>query len=159
MLLSHLQCLPIFGEKIAFFSKTRVMIKFLQKLYRSSCKKAKFFGENIFKFLTSVPGAEVVDVETATEEPEPELTRGKKRKRTESEGSGSDWEDVFHSRCPFYFPTFFCLIFGKRSIYPKNNQYKFIRVSWTIIVLELRYFKAIKDHYYKLRFGLIMFCP
>ena len=44
------------------------------------------------------PGAEVVDVENATEETKPEV-KGKKRKRTESEEdeSDDDWENVLHS--------------------------------------------------------------
>lgn len=45
-------------------------------------------------FLT---GAEVVDVENATEEVKPEV-KGRKRKRNDSEGSESDeWSDVVHS--------------------------------------------------------------
>jgi hypothetical protein len=44
--------LPIFCEKMAFFSKTNVMIKFFQKLAVVWAKNAnifaKFFCENIF---------------------------------------------------------------------------------------------------------------
>jgi hypothetical protein len=50
-----------FCEKMAFFSKTNVMIKFLQKIAVVWAKNAnilaKFLGENIFKILTSVPKA------------------------------------------------------------------------------------------------------
>jgi hypothetical protein len=52
--------LPIFGEKMAFFSKTNVMITNFAKTSSSLSKKrhlfAKFFGENILKIITSVPG-------------------------------------------------------------------------------------------------------
>jgi hypothetical protein len=52
--------LPIYGEKNGVFSKTNVMIKVLQKSSSSLRKNinifAKFFGENIFKIITSVPG-------------------------------------------------------------------------------------------------------
>jgi hypothetical protein len=46
---------------MAFFSKTDVMIKFFAKTSSSLSKKntnifAKFFGENNFKIITSVPG-------------------------------------------------------------------------------------------------------
>jgi hypothetical protein len=51
---------PIFGEKIGVFSKTNVMINFFQNLALSRVKNAnffaKFFGENILKIITSVPG-------------------------------------------------------------------------------------------------------
>jgi hypothetical protein len=47
------------AKQLAFFSKTNVMIKFLQKLAVVWAKianiLAKFFGENIFKIITSVP--------------------------------------------------------------------------------------------------------
>jgi hypothetical protein len=50
----------IFGEKMAFFSKTNVMIKILQNLAFLWVKNAnffnEFFGENISKIITSVPG-------------------------------------------------------------------------------------------------------
>jgi hypothetical protein len=46
-------------ELALFFTKTNVMIKFLQKLAVARAKNAnifaKFFGENIFKIVTSVP--------------------------------------------------------------------------------------------------------
>jgi hypothetical protein len=46
-------------KKLAFFSKTNVMINFFQKLALFRVKNAKlfvkFFGENIFKIITSVP--------------------------------------------------------------------------------------------------------
>jgi hypothetical protein len=50
-----------FSAKIlAFFSKTNAMIKFLQKVAAVWTKNAnifcKFFGENISKITTSVPG-------------------------------------------------------------------------------------------------------
>jgi hypothetical protein len=52
--------LTIFGEKIGVFSKANVMIKFLHNLALFPVKNAKFvaefFGENIFKIITSVPG-------------------------------------------------------------------------------------------------------
>jgi hypothetical protein len=48
-------------KKLAFFSKTNVMIKFLQKVAAIWAKNAnifaKFYGENIFKITTSVPEA------------------------------------------------------------------------------------------------------
>jgi hypothetical protein len=48
------------AKKLAFFSKTNVMIKFSQKLAVARAKNAnifaKFFGENIFKIKTSIPG-------------------------------------------------------------------------------------------------------
>jgi hypothetical protein len=51
--------LPIFCEKMAFVSKTNVMIIFFSKTSSSLSKNAnifaKFFGENIFKIITSVP--------------------------------------------------------------------------------------------------------
>lgn len=56
----------------------------------------KKFGENVAKDF--VPGAEVVDLETATAETIPELKGGRKRKRNNTEGSSDDdWEDVVHS--------------------------------------------------------------
>jgi hypothetical protein len=52
--------LPIFGEKIGFFSKTNVMIKIFAKTGSILSKKGQFYchknGENIFKIPTSVPG-------------------------------------------------------------------------------------------------------
>jgi hypothetical protein len=46
---------------MAFFSKTNVVIKFLHNLVLFRVKNANFFpenfGENIFKIITSVPGA------------------------------------------------------------------------------------------------------
>jgi hypothetical protein len=55
--------LPIFSEKNwRFFSKNNVFMNFFQKLAVVSAKKpiffAKFFGENIFKIKTSVPGGQ-----------------------------------------------------------------------------------------------------
>jgi hypothetical protein len=52
---------PIFDEKkLAFFSKTNVMVIFFQNLALFWVKNAnifaKFFGENILKIITSVPG-------------------------------------------------------------------------------------------------------
>jgi hypothetical protein len=48
------------AKKFAFFSKTSVVINFLQKLAVVRAKNAKifakFFGENILKIMTSVPG-------------------------------------------------------------------------------------------------------
>jgi hypothetical protein len=48
---NFLQYLPNFGEKMAFFSKTNVMIKFLHNLALFGVKNAnfiaEFFGENI----------------------------------------------------------------------------------------------------------------
>jgi hypothetical protein len=53
--------LPIFGEKFGVFLKTNVMIQFLNNLAMFRVKNAdffaKFFGENILKIITSVPGA------------------------------------------------------------------------------------------------------
>jgi hypothetical protein len=47
------------AKKMAFFSKTNVMIKFLNTLALFWVKNvnffAEFFGENIFKIITSVP--------------------------------------------------------------------------------------------------------
>jgi hypothetical protein len=47
-------------KKLAFFSKTNVIITFLQKLrvvWTNNAKfVAKFFGENFLKIITSVPG-------------------------------------------------------------------------------------------------------
>jgi hypothetical protein len=48
------------AKKFAFFSKTNVMIKFFNSLALFWVKNAnffaEFFGENIFKIVTSVPG-------------------------------------------------------------------------------------------------------
>jgi hypothetical protein len=49
------------AKKLAFFSKTNVMITIFPKTISSLSKKrqffaAKFFGENILKIITSVPG-------------------------------------------------------------------------------------------------------
>jgi hypothetical protein len=48
------------AKKLAFFSKTNVMITILHNLALISVKNAiffaEFFGENIFKIITSVPG-------------------------------------------------------------------------------------------------------
>jgi hypothetical protein len=48
------------AKKLAFFSKTNVMINFFSKFgFVLSQKRqffAKFFGENILKIITSVPG-------------------------------------------------------------------------------------------------------
>jgi hypothetical protein len=48
------------AKKLAFFSKTNVRIKFLQKLAAVWAKNANFFsnffGENIFKIITLVQG-------------------------------------------------------------------------------------------------------
>jgi hypothetical protein len=49
------------AKKFAFFSKTNVMVNFLHNLviFVSSQKRnffAEFFGENILKIITSVPG-------------------------------------------------------------------------------------------------------
>jgi hypothetical protein len=43
------------AKKLAFFSKTNVMINFFQNLALFGVKNAKFFGENILKIITSVP--------------------------------------------------------------------------------------------------------
>jgi hypothetical protein len=47
------------AKKLAFFLKTNVLIKFLQKSSSSLSKNAnifaKFFGDNIFKIITPVP--------------------------------------------------------------------------------------------------------
>jgi hypothetical protein len=56
-----LRFLPIFGDKIGVFSQKQCNDSFLQKLAVHSLSKnanlfAKFFGENIFKIITSVPG-------------------------------------------------------------------------------------------------------
>jgi hypothetical protein len=58
--------LPIFGgKKLAFFSKTNVMIDFFQKQAVIWAKNAnifaKLFGENILKIITSVPGRIFLD--------------------------------------------------------------------------------------------------
>jgi hypothetical protein len=51
---------PFSAKKLAFFSNTNVMITILQKLALFCVKNAnifaKFFGENILKIITSVPG-------------------------------------------------------------------------------------------------------
>jgi hypothetical protein len=56
---NFLRVLPIFGEKIGVFSKSNVMITIFHKTKSSLSKKrhfsAKFFGENIFKIIISVP--------------------------------------------------------------------------------------------------------
>jgi hypothetical protein len=48
------------AKKLAFFSKINVMIKILHNLALFRVKNAnfvaEFFGKNIFKILTSVPG-------------------------------------------------------------------------------------------------------
>jgi hypothetical protein len=52
--------LTIFGNNLAFFSKTNVMIKSLKNLALFSVKNANFFadffGKNISKIITSVLG-------------------------------------------------------------------------------------------------------
>jgi hypothetical protein len=57
---NFLQFFPIFGKKLAFFLNTNIMIKLFQNFALFSVKNenffAKFFGENIFKIITSVPG-------------------------------------------------------------------------------------------------------
>jgi hypothetical protein len=50
---NFLRFLTIFGEKMAFFSKTNVLIKILHNL---ALFFAEFIGENILKIVTSVPG-------------------------------------------------------------------------------------------------------
>jgi hypothetical protein len=47
--------MPIFDEKLAFFSKTNFMIKTSSRLSEKTPIFAKFFGKNIFKIITSVP--------------------------------------------------------------------------------------------------------
>jgi hypothetical protein len=59
--------LPIFGEKMAFLSKTNVTIKFYQKLAVVRAKKTpiflpNFLGENILKIATSVAGLVVYQI-------------------------------------------------------------------------------------------------
>jgi hypothetical protein len=59
---NFLRFLPIVGEKIAVFLKTNATINlFLQKIAVVCAKNAnffaKFFAENIFKIITSVPGS------------------------------------------------------------------------------------------------------
>jgi hypothetical protein len=44
------------ANKLAFFSKTNVMIKILHCLALFRVKNAIFFGENILKIITLVPG-------------------------------------------------------------------------------------------------------
>jgi hypothetical protein len=55
--------LPIFGEKVAFFSETNILIKRLHKLAVVGAKNAnifdEFFGKTILKIITSVPGFRV----------------------------------------------------------------------------------------------------
>jgi hypothetical protein len=52
--------LQLSAKKLAFFSKTNVMIKILHNVALFGVKNAnffaKFFGENILKIITSVPG-------------------------------------------------------------------------------------------------------
>jgi hypothetical protein len=52
------------AKKLAFYSKTNVMIKILHNLALFGVKNANFFaeifGENIFKIITSVPGHPVL---------------------------------------------------------------------------------------------------
>jgi hypothetical protein len=60
---NFLQFSTIFGEKLAFFSKTNVMIKFLPKLAVVYAKKAKFFSPIFFakifyKIATSVTASQ-----------------------------------------------------------------------------------------------------
>jgi hypothetical protein len=50
------------GKKLAFFSKTNAMIKIFHNLALFRVKNAnfsQFFGENIFKIITSVPDLEI----------------------------------------------------------------------------------------------------
>jgi hypothetical protein len=58
---NFLRFLTISAKKLAFFSKTNVLIKILHILALFWVKHAKFFaeffGENILKIITSVPGA------------------------------------------------------------------------------------------------------
>jgi hypothetical protein len=65
---NFLRFLPIFAKKLAFFSKTNVMIKFLHNLALFRVKNAnffaEFFGENILKIITSVPGGSIKKTET-----------------------------------------------------------------------------------------------
>jgi hypothetical protein len=58
MLLSQFSAICAnFGEKNCVYLKTNVVIAFLQKLGAKTANIfAKFFGENIFKIITSVPG-------------------------------------------------------------------------------------------------------
>jgi hypothetical protein len=53
---NFLRFLPIFGKKLASFSKTNVIIKILHNLALFGVKNANFFaivfGENIFKIIT-----------------------------------------------------------------------------------------------------------
>jgi hypothetical protein len=48
------------AKKLAFFSKTNVMIKNLHNLALFWVKNANFFCENIFKIITSVPGWKIL---------------------------------------------------------------------------------------------------
>jgi hypothetical protein len=54
------------AKKLSFFSKTNVMIQFLHNLALFWAKNAnffaKFFGENILKIITSVPGSPTIEV-------------------------------------------------------------------------------------------------
>jgi hypothetical protein len=56
--------LQIFGEKNGVFLKNQCYDQFFQKLALFWVKNAnffaKFFGENIFKIITSVPGTDVM---------------------------------------------------------------------------------------------------
>jgi hypothetical protein len=54
---NFLRFLPIFDKKLAFFSKTIVMIKILHNLALSQKRQffAFFSGENIFKIISPVP--------------------------------------------------------------------------------------------------------
>jgi hypothetical protein len=57
---NFLQFFPIFGEKIGVFLNTNVMITFMSKFALFPIKNDnffdKFFGENILKIITLVPG-------------------------------------------------------------------------------------------------------
>jgi hypothetical protein len=57
---NFLRFLPIFGKKLAFFSKTNVTIKILHDLALFGVKKTtnflQFFWRKYFKIITSVPG-------------------------------------------------------------------------------------------------------
>jgi hypothetical protein len=59
------------AKKLEFFSKTNVMIKILHTLAMFRVKNdnffAEFFGENIFKIITSVPGHTGADLSGAGE--------------------------------------------------------------------------------------------
>jgi hypothetical protein len=45
------------AKKLAFFLNTNVMINFFQNLVKNAKFFANFFGENILKIITTVPGA------------------------------------------------------------------------------------------------------